>query len=62
MDVSVLQVHTLLSWRVIYASFLLLQLTSLLAELLGQRILEKDLSSMCSCGSGKRQREEEERH
>lgn len=30
-----------------------LLLTSLLAELLGQRILKNDLSSMCCCGSGK---------
>lgn len=42
--------------RGVYVSVVLLMLlTSLLTELLGQSILENDLSSMCCCGS-KRQK------
>lgn len=41
----------------VFVLSLLLRLTSLLTELLGQSILEKDLSSMCCRGSEREKRE-----
>lgn len=49
----------MLAWRLISVLSLELSLTSLLTELLGQSILENDLSSICSCGSKNRDRGEE---
>lgn len=55
------RMHTLLAWRLISVLSLGLSLTSLLTELLGQSILENDLSSICSCGSKNRETEDRRR-
>lgn len=55
------QVSVIKGERDICVSSLLLLLTSLLTELLGQSILENDLSSVCCCGSERKKKSNQER-